>query len=510
VINLLQYIGMKKFFPILFYILIGINFAFSSWYVLHDDITFSADIGRDFLLFQEIDSKKIILIGPRSSTSGLFHGPLWLYINYPAYLIGQGNPVTVGWWWVLLSAFFTLGCFFVGKNLFGKTTGYLFALMISAYMFFHVHSFINPHGAMFVLPFFFFFFIKYFQKHKLRDLFMHVFLGGIMVQFQMAVGIPFLVLSFLAVAREVVLRKKFLHIFTFLFALIPLSTFILFDLRHQFILAKGVLDYVSPAGNNHSVSFVGLLMDRARLMFSGVEILRVDPGYRNLILFFILLAFIVLQMKHKKHTLIYSSFLYFYFGFFLLSFINKGTILYFYLYPIFPLVFMMFASLITSKYKRIFAVIFFVVYLMNINSIILDVQQSKKIIGKNIESWKFLHTTAAEMFKGKEKEVGYFVYAPDSFAYAPKYAAYYAGKESGKQRYNFTKKAVTYVLAEPPPPNNPYMQSSWWIENEIHIKKKPISVKKFENGYAIYKYTLTDDEILVPISDGADLGIHFR
>ena len=153
---------MNKLLKLIFLALIVLNLFFASWHVLHQDIKFSADIGRDFLLFKEIDQKGIILIGPRSSASGLFHGPLWVYVNYPAYFLGQGNPVAVGWGWVFFIACFTAGGFFIAKKLFDENAGYLFALMISTYMVFHADSLINPHGTLFMLPFFFFFFVRYF------------------------------------------------------------------------------------------------------------------------------------------------------------------------------------------------------------------------------------------------------------------------------------------------------------------------------------------------------------
>src|SRR5688572_10815215 len=98
--KLKSFVGSKNLFLlVLFFILL--NILLSSWYVLHNDLVFNSDIARDFLLFEEISQKKIVLIGPRASgIPGLFHGPLWLYVNYPAYIIGQGNPVVVGWWWV--------------------------------------------------------------------------------------------------------------------------------------------------------------------------------------------------------------------------------------------------------------------------------------------------------------------------------------------------------------------------------------------------------------------------
>lgn len=107
---------LKRGFLLLFSLAIFINLFLAAWYVLHDDIILSADIARDFSLFKEIDAKKIILIGPRSSVSSLFHGPLWLYLNYPAYLLGKGDPVVVGYYWVFLTIIFLIASFIIAKD----------------------------------------------------------------------------------------------------------------------------------------------------------------------------------------------------------------------------------------------------------------------------------------------------------------------------------------------------------------------------------------------------------
>src|SRR3990167_3534873 len=91
---------MKSLTYLFFLLFIMLNIYFSAYPVLHGEVNFLSDVARDFLLLREIDAKKIILIGPRSNASGLFHGPLWSYLNYPVYKIVQGNPVAQAWFWL--------------------------------------------------------------------------------------------------------------------------------------------------------------------------------------------------------------------------------------------------------------------------------------------------------------------------------------------------------------------------------------------------------------------------
>ena len=69
---------------------------------------------------------------------------------------------------------------------------------------------------------------------------------------------------------------------------------------------------------------------------------------------------------------------------------------------------------------------------------------------------------------------------------------------------------MTYVIAAPPPPNNPYMLHEWWVKNEANIASQPIEVKKFPSGFTMEKFLLTEKEQQVPYDKNIELGIHFR
>ena len=119
--NYYKYIGVNKILKALFFIFIFSCIVFSAWYVLFQDVEYTSEIARDFLLLNELAAKKIILIGP-SSTTGLFHGPLWSYLNFPAYLAGNGNPIVIGWGWVGLIAIYIASSFYIAKNLFDSSS----------------------------------------------------------------------------------------------------------------------------------------------------------------------------------------------------------------------------------------------------------------------------------------------------------------------------------------------------------------------------------------------------
>ncbi len=493
-------------FLVVFLILVAIG---SAWYPLHGDILFSSDISRDFLLFDEITTKKIVLIGPRSST-GLFHGPLWLYLNYPAYAFSGGNPVIVGFWWVVLAGIFSYSCYVIAKRLFGKEAGYLMLAMTALYMAFHTRGMFNPHGAMFVLPAFFYTFIRYVESKKVSVLLLHVFLAGAMIQFQMAVGLPFFLLSAAAIAVLSIRAGKPIHTLALFAIVIPLGNFILFDIRHDFLLSHLIQSFVSPQSGGTVFPYQELLGDRIKMLFSSVELLRADPGNRNLVLFGIFLYFLYRQIRENKFRRIYVSFIYFYVGFFGLSFINKGYLLYFYLFPLFPLVFLIFCSFCTATRRSIFLVLFYVLLGLNTLTLLTDIRDAQRFIGVSEESWLFLHTMSQQVVSGNDAEFGYFVYSPDAFGYQPKYAMKYVSGHNQKKITYFRKLPVTYVIAAPPPKDNPYMLPEWWRINQLKLPESPSESVKYENGYTVDKFYLTPAQQSVEFDASIDPGLHFR
>ncbi len=500
---------MKWALKLAFFGIILFNLVLSSWFVLHQDIEFTSDIARDFHLLREIDEKKIILIGPRSTT-GLFHGPLWLYLNYPAYKIGNGNPLVVGWWWIVLIILFLISNFIIAKKLFNETTGYFFVLMTSVFMMFHAKGLYNPHGALFFLPVFFYFFIRYIQTLKITYLITHIFFAAILVQFQLSIGIPFTLLSFIAIAYISYKKNKKRHILFSFLIVIPLLNFLIFDIRHTFLLLHTAIQSFSPISNGHIFNYFMFLNERFQIFIAGAEIFRVNIVW-NRIALFLLFFLIYRQVKDNTHKIIYLSFLYFYVGFFIVSFIHKAGLVYFYVYPIFPLVFLIFSSFVTSKkYKELFVFIFFVIFAINLQTAINDTQASNEFMGKNQDSWKFLFSLSSKVFEKKDDNFGYFVYSPDVLGYEPKYAMLYAAKLYNKSIYRSVKKPITYLIIAPSPSWNPYMKDEWWRKYQVRISSEPVETIAFDNGYKIEKFLLTDEETKVTFDHAIDPGLHFR
>lgn len=98
-----------------------------------ENIYFGYDQARDAFISQEIYSQGDIRIhGPSSSMRGVFHGPLFYYLIGVLYTIGQGNPVWVALFFILLNAalipiIYVIGYALTKKPLIGVMAATLFA-----------------------------------------------------------------------------------------------------------------------------------------------------------------------------------------------------------------------------------------------------------------------------------------------------------------------------------------------------------------------------------------------
>ena len=503
---------MKKLFFALLIALTLYNVYLCSVSALNGEVNFFNDVARDFLLLQELDHKKIVLIGPRSSTAGLFHGPAWTYINYPAYLLGNGNPVVVAWFWLLLEVGFLIACFFIAKKLFGIVPALFYVLILSARMIPHVNGIFHSEATFFILPFFFFTMERYLATKKNAFLALHFLITAILIQLEIGDGIPFFALSCFVALWFIIRNKLWNHLLSFLVIPLFLINLILFDIKHQFRMLTAIIS--TGTGQKYFMPINDWIRNRIENIIS-LELLDQSGDYL-LILFIIFIAVVFVSYREIKRKTklapVYRLFMFYYFGYMAFSYFNKGTLLYHYIYLLIPLTTLWLVSLIRGKYMYVFGTISVFIYLLTLsfgNTYLHGLKES--FINKNPNSWRGLSSISEEIIKRQNgREFGYYVYSPDAYAYQPRYAMLYNFKTSHAKAYEYQKKETTYVIAQQPPADNPYMSHEWWIEVPVGIKAKPVFTKKLSNGYTILEYHLTPEEQKIPHDKTIELGISFR
>lgn len=486
--------------------LIIINVILSAWWLIHGDIRYDVDISRDFLLIEEIASiKPFTLIGSHTSIGGVFHGPFWYYLNLPAFYVSKGNPLFIGWFWWGLSIFTLIIFYYVAKKLFNKSTAVLATLLYSANSIINptlgLKMFFPPYGAVLLSPVFFYLFIKYIFEKKPKYLIFALVTLGLVIQFEMAFGIPILVLSILFLVYFMYQNRLIKHLTFFPVILLPLSTFIIFDLRHNFLQASSLIRYLELQLQQPDGNLIIVASEKIKGIFSDTFFLLTQDSKILSWIYSILFVFLIFKAKMNKFSKkIYLIFIYFYFGYWLIHLSIKPLWSSYY-WPLLPLIIILYVGLINYLPKKIFFLIYIPLVFWNIYigvNYIKDFKIDVTERGKN--SWAFNRYVADNVYQDATENFGYFIFTPERWVYQQWYALkFMQRKYHDKIAYPFTKQNLTYLIVVDSPKDRPDTESQGWRITDLKIASKPWEIKNIDI-VQIQKYFLTEEEIKAPIN----------
>lgn len=245
---------MKKLLVVLF-------FAFVLrvlW--LPENFFFGYEQGRDMLAVKSIVEGNLSLIGPWTSIPGFFHGALSYWLLVPLYIVGSGDPLFIITVLISINVAALYFYFRATEELFGKKVAWL-ALLIIAVSF---HSIIyarwlsNPT----LVPAFMS--ILYFSLVRARKEPVYLVLGalcfGVVFHLQSIVAVslfPAIILSLLIMRIKINLKIALL---CFLAFALCMSTYLIFDIRHEFLMFKGLRDFILSSGGGSRVELDQILI----------------------------------------------------------------------------------------------------------------------------------------------------------------------------------------------------------------------------------------------------------
>lgn len=493
---------MKKIVQYLVTSLIVFNTFLSTWWLINNDILYEVDVSRDFSLLKEmIDTGRLSLVGPHTSMGGVFHGPLWYYINLPVFFATGGDPILMGWFWWGLSIATLIIFWIVVKKLFGSTVALFSTLLYSANSIVNpiigFKQFFNPYGAVMLSPVFFYFLVRYIETKKSLFLAFLLLTIGCLIQFQMVFGIPILILTILYLAIFLYKNKLLKHLLIFPIILFPLLTFILFDLRHDFIQTKSALMFLSSS-QQKNIEILPFVYEKAVSVVTDTFFSLTLDNRLLAGVYFLLFIFLAFKVKGKDRK-IYMFFLYFYFGFWLMLLPQNITWTTYY-WPFLPIIIMLITAFMNHLSKEIFFLIFIPLLIWNyyiagvyINKFNFDIDK------RGTNSWAFNKKMAEMVYEDAKGDFGYYIYTPYLWVYNQWYALSFVQKEYPKiTSHPFTKKNLTYLIMV----NNINKESfntdsNGWKITHIKITKELESIQQF-GQVNIHKYSLTDEEIKIP------------
>lgn len=471
--------------------------------IIHHDFYYLSDQARDYLLVRDIVlNHKLTLIGSHSGLGGLFHGPLWLYILVPFFIIGHGNPLTFAYWYAIMPFLTVLAGFFAGKKLYTTNFGLLigFFLSVNSILWGYINNTIGINLMPLLYVFFIYFCILYIRGEQ-KSFIGVTFLAGLAFQFETASAI-----AMIPVALFVLLLNKKHHpnlrtlVYSMMSFIISLSTFIFFDLRHKFLIFKSTLQIFSQNGGHKDyISLTERVIDH----LNGLKDTYFSPMFSSdliLGIFLICILAYFFYLAYKKRIPQLREFL-----FLFLSPLIVYLLFMAYPHPIYReyvldmTISLIFAlsftfSIIYKKLPGKILVILFLalnalyagLYLKNTYQTPYqqDLSSGSYQNQKKVVDWIISNAN--------DKQFGYFVYTPETFTYGVDYLFWYESKIKKVQQPQSKKQYVTYLILYPPL-NNDSHAHDFWIKNTINTVAIPEETKQFTGGITVEKMDLSSD-----------------
>ena len=318
--------------------------------------TFLDDQGRDVLKAAEIlKEENIPFIGPMASIGNLYLGPIYYWAITPFLWLWRFNPVGPVVLVALLGLITNVVLFFFISNYFDLISAFLvsFLYALSPLVLQNSRFSWNPNPVPLFSLLWFWFLITFLKRGKDKFLFWAGFCLGILIQLHYVTGILFifsLLLYFywLAAAgrkKDSLIDKAKPLLFLIIGVILPLSPFILFEIKNFFINTRAAWNFIFGSNTDQAVnipvikSFWVLISSLANELFIKSHFL----AYYLLTALFSSLLFFKKALSRQKRIVILLP-LFFLIAIFSCLLIIRGQIHLHYLGFLNPLVFLLIAA----------------------------------------------------------------------------------------------------------------------------------------------------------------------
>lgn len=236
------------------------------WYLMPSHLFFGPEQGRDFLVIRDVVyEKNVTLLGPKTDLSGVFHGPLYYYLTAIPFALSRGNPLVVAATLTLIQALTVFLAYAAGKEITGKReVGMIAAVLFTVSYGAIVYSrWLTQVPLAIPFSFLFLWHLFRFLNGKPHALIWTAVSAGLLGQVQF---IYFLFVPIFLIYVIVRFRKQFLRtpgpiIFWSIvsYVLVGWGTYLAFDLRHQFLITKSILNGFT-SGQHTAFSFEPIIL----------------------------------------------------------------------------------------------------------------------------------------------------------------------------------------------------------------------------------------------------------
>src|SRR5579885_535956 len=248
---------MNKRLVLLILLFLFFTSFFLRSFLLPQNLFLGPEQGLDLLVVKRLVlNHKLTLIGAKTDIDGVFHGPLYYYLAAIPFLLSHGDPLIISFFFIALNCLTVFFLYGLGKQISSRRVGIIAAVLFTVSWNCIVYSrWLSDQPLSIPFSALFFLCLYRFLRGSRRDLLFAAIAFGLLTQSEFLNILFFyvitIVLVLLFLPRFTKQSKGYL-VFCGLVAVgISIGTYILFDLKHQFLMTKSILSLASGTKGYH-------------------------------------------------------------------------------------------------------------------------------------------------------------------------------------------------------------------------------------------------------------------
>ncbi len=228
------------------------------WFLLPSHLFFGPEQGSDFWQIQKIARGNPVLIGAKTDFDGVFHGPVYYSLAAIPYWLTSGNPLAVALFFALLQSLGVFAAYALAKEISGSSRTGMWAAVLYAVSFGAVvySRWLSQQPLVIPLSFLFLFFVFRFLRGSPRALVGAAATAALLGQVQfinfLFVPVFLLVLGFWKRKSIRYPGARIAVAALLTFAVFGLANFVVFDLRHEFLIRRAF--FAALTGGTHAAA----------------------------------------------------------------------------------------------------------------------------------------------------------------------------------------------------------------------------------------------------------------
>jgi len=430
--------------------------------VVAGNYLFGYDQGKHWLGAKSIViDHKFPLIGDEvGGRGGFFQGPGWYYLQAIPFFLFQGDPYGQLFLMFVIGIVSVLFSFILFSKLIGRLEGFFISFLIAVSPSITIQSrFAWP---PFIIPFIALFYsynLYGVMKGKMASWFFLFFSLGMMAHFEIAttatLGMATCIV--LLLNRKIQLRNWMVGVVGFILPLFPL---VVFDLRHQFLNLKGILNLLLTDSARQGEAYVlsKNLIDHLRIFQSNLFGTFPIDSFRYIFVFSYVLILIVFLLDKRVNRE------------------NKRFLVSLILIPVILFIALLFYRSVLWDWWILELPIFYIIFIGVLSAYIYKKSTFGKIMVSlfyfwlfvvslqlSFDSWKrdFADYGGTQKIRGRMDAIdaiykdaagtpfGIFVFCPPIYTYPYDYLFWWAGTKKYSYVPHREKKGLFYLLVEP-------------------------------------------------------------